>query len=170
MVFLSNEERVQLKVQHKRERDGRIRDRIKAVLLYDEGWSIPAIAKVLLLSDDAIRNHIIEYKESRKLKPQSGGSTEKLSFEQSAQLEEHLQRHTYLYVKDITAYVEGMFGITYTVHGLRNWLQRHGFSYKKPALIPGKADKEQQQKWLLEYKKLRRELTKDETICFMRLF
>ena len=80
MLFLSNEERVQLKVQHKRERDGRIRDRIKAVLLYDEGWSIPAIAKVLLLSDDAIRNHIIEYKESRKLKPQSGGSTEKLSF------------------------------------------------------------------------------------------
>ncbi|MBN1915040.1 MAG: hypothetical protein JW769_04050 [Parachlamydiales bacterium] len=54
--------------------------------------SIPAIAEALLLSDDAIRNHIIEYKESEKLKPQSGGSVEKLSFEQSVLLEEYLQR------------------------------------------------------------------------------
>jgi len=109
----------------------------------------------------------MEYKESKKLKPQSGGSVEKLSLEQSMRLEEHLQEHTYLYVKDIVAYVEATFEITYTVHGLRNWLQRHGFSYKKPALIPGKANKEQQQRWLLEYEKLRREITKEETICFM---
>lgn len=46
-------------------------------------------------------------------------------------------------------------------------MQRHGFSYKKPAFIPGKADKEQQLKWLLEYEKLRREISEDETICFM---
>jgi len=167
MIFLSDEERARLKVQHKRERDKRICDRIKAVLLYDEGWPIPAIAKVLLLSDDSIRNHIMEYKEFKKLKSQSGGSMEKFSLEQSAHLEAHLQKHTYLYVKDIVAYVEATFGITYTVHGLRNWLKRHGFSYKKPALIPGKADKEQQQRWLLKYNKLRKELSEDETICFM---
>ena len=83
MFFLDEKERDQLKAQHKRERDGRIRDRIKAVLLYDKGWSVPAIADALLLSDDAIQNHIIEYRESKKLKPQSGGSIEKLSFEQS---------------------------------------------------------------------------------------
>ena len=53
--FLSDIERTQLRVQHKRERDGRIRDRIKAVLLRDKGWSIPMIAEVLLLSDDAIQ-------------------------------------------------------------------------------------------------------------------
>ena len=167
MIFLSDKERVQLKFQHKRERDKRICDRIKAVLLYDKGWSIPAIAEALLLSDDTIRNHIIEYKEFKKLKPQSGGSMEKLSLKQSAQLEEHLQKHTYLYVKDIVVYVEATFGITYTVYGLRNWLKRHGFSYKKPALIPGKADKEQQLQWLLKYEKLRKELSEDETICFM---
>ena len=31
------------RAQHKRERDGRVRDRIKAVLLYDKSWSIAAI-------------------------------------------------------------------------------------------------------------------------------
>jgi hypothetical protein len=65
MTFLSDEERTQLKTQHKKERDGRIRDRIKAVLLCDKGWSIPQIAEALLLSDDAIREHIFEYRESK---------------------------------------------------------------------------------------------------------
>jgi len=137
------------------------------VLLRDKGWSIATIAEALLLSVDAIREHIVEYEESKKLKPKSGGSIEKLSIEQSAQLEEHLKSHTYLYVKDIVAYVSAQFGITYTIHGLRNWLKRHEFSYKKPAIVPGKADRERQEEWLAEYEKLRQGLPKDETICFM---
>jgi hypothetical protein len=35
MNFLTDQERAQLKSQHKQERDGRVRDRIKAILLYD---------------------------------------------------------------------------------------------------------------------------------------
>lgn len=167
MNFLTNSEREQLKLQHRRERDGRIRDRIKAVLLYDEGWSPKDIARVLLISDEAVRNHIDEYKACKKLKPESGGSTEKLSATQSQKLEVHLQTYTYLYVKDIVAYVEMTFGVLYTARGMRNWLQRHCFSYKKPAVVPGKANKEQQQDWLAKYEILRNTLPEDETICFM---
>jgi len=167
MIFLNDAERTQLKAQHKQERDGRIRDRIKAVLLFDKGWSIAAIAEALLISEDAIREHITEYKESKKLKPENGGSVEKLSLEQSEQLGQHLQRHTYLYVKDIIAYVQSVWSIMYSVPGMRGWLQRHGFSYKKPALVPGKANEEQQREWLAEYDKLKQSLPVDETICFM---
>jgi transposase len=167
MSFLTDEERLQLRVQHKRERDKRICDRIKAVLLHDKCWSIQQIAEALLLSDEAIRNHIEEYKISKKLKPESGGSIEKLSNKQSHQLETHLQEHTYLYVKDIVAYVQISFNTLYTIHGMRNWLQRHGFSYKKPAIVPGKANEQQQKEWIAEYEKLRNELPADETICFM---
>lgn len=39
MNFLSEQKRTQLKAQHRLERDGRIQDRIKAVLLFDEGWT-----------------------------------------------------------------------------------------------------------------------------------
>ena len=59
------------------------------------------------------------------------------------------------------------FGVTYTVPGLRSWLQRHGFSYKKPAVVPGKANKEQQQEWVAGYETLRQGLASDETICFI---
>src|ERR1700733_15153544 len=50
---------------------------------------------------------------------------------------------------------------------MRNWLQRHEFSYKKPALVPGKANEEQQKQWIAEYEKLKECLTAKETICFM---
>jgi transposase len=92
---------------------------------------------------------------------------EKLSKEQAKQLETHLQEHTYLYVKDIIAYVQATFRVIYTVPGMRTWLQRHGFSYKKPAVVPGKANKEQQERWLADYEKLRQGLPEDETICFI---
>ena len=94
MIFLSEQDRAQLRVQHKLERDGRIRDRIKAVLLSDEGWTPQQIAKVLLISDQAVREHIQEYKAFNKLKPESGGSEEKLSTEQSKRLMAHLEEYT----------------------------------------------------------------------------
>ena len=98
MIFLSDEERAQLRLQHKRERDKRVCDRIKAVLLFDKDWSIASIAEALLLSEDAICEHISEYKKSKKLKPEGGGSVEKLWAEQSKKLEEHLQCHIYLFL------------------------------------------------------------------------
>lgn len=167
MIFLTEQERAKLKLQHKQERDKRVCDRIKAILLYDEGWSPQQIAKVLLISDQAVRDHVDEYKASNKLKPENGGSKEKFLEQQSQELEAHLQKHTYLYTRDIIVYVQITFGFTYTVPGMNNWLHRHGFSYKKPAVVPGKSNKEQQEKWLTEYEKLRQGLPSDETICFM---
>src|SRR4029079_6045457 len=49
---------------------------------------------------------------------------------------------------------------------MRNWLHRHGFAYKKPAIVPGKANKERQAQWIREDHKLKQELQKEETICF----
>lgn len=142
--MLTDKEKEQLKTQHKQERDGRMRDRIKAVLLTDKGWSSEAIAEALLISDQAVRNHVRDYDVSRKLMPESGGSDEKMFEEQSKKLLSHLENHVYLFVKDIIAYVVSTFGLVYTVSGMRNWLHRHGFSYKKPAIVPGKANKKRQ--------------------------
>ena len=118
MVFLSDEERSQLRTQHKKERDKRICDRIKAILLYDKGWNIVQISEALLLSDDAIRRHIQEYKLVKKLKPENGGSEEKLSFKQTNELIDHLKLYTYLYTKDIAAYVKAVYMISYSISGM----------------------------------------------------
>jgi transposase len=166
MSFLTNQQKAELRARHKLERDRRICDRIKAVLLYDKGWSFEQIAEALLLSEGAIRNHIEEYQSDGKLIPSGGGSKEKLTERQSELLETHLSDVTYLYVKDIISYVYHRWKKRYTVAGMRNWLQRHNFSYKKPSLVPGKANLQQQEAWINAYQKLKANLPQNETICF----
>jgi len=165
--FLSQAERDALKAQHKKERDKRICDRIKAVLLFDKGWTYEEIAHVLLLSDEAIRQHVQEFQTSHKLKPENGGSTSKLNEQQTKVLLEHLQNHTYLYTKDIVAYIKTTFDVIYTIAGITSWLQAHDFSYKKPAVVPGKANREAQENWIKEYNELKNNLPPDEAICFI---
>ena len=165
--FLSEEERASLKKQHKKERDKRICDRIKAVLLRDKCWTWMQIAEALLLSEEVIRKHIKDYQTSKKLKPENGGSEEKLSSKQSQKLIDHLQTHTYLYTKDIVAYVRFTYGVAYSISGLCYWLKRNKFSYKKPSIVPGKANREIQENWISQYFKLKQDIKLDETICFI---
>ena len=56
--FLASEERLSLIRDHKLEKDGRKRDRMKFILLYNDGWSYAQIAKVLLLNDQTLRNYL----------------------------------------------------------------------------------------------------------------
>jgi hypothetical protein len=74
MPNLSSLERESLKAQHKKERDKRICDRIKAVLLFDKDWIYSEIADVLLLSDEAVCQHILDFQTEHKLKPKNGGA------------------------------------------------------------------------------------------------
>ncbi len=53
MNFLSDEEKAHLKALHKKESNGKTRDRIKAVLLYDKRWTFLEIADAEL-DDDPI--------------------------------------------------------------------------------------------------------------------
>ena len=167
MNFLDKKEKEDLQARHRLERDGKIRDRIKAVLLSDKGWSCEKIAEALLISERSIRNHISDYARSKKLEIQSKGSVEKLKMHEAKELIRHLEEHTYSYAKDIIPYVKSRWQVTYTVAGITSWLKRHGFSYKKPALIPGKADMRSQEKWIKQYSKLKNTLSEDETICFI---
>lgn len=166
-LLFSHQEREELKARHKVERDKRVCDRIKAVLLSDEGWTYRQIAHVLLLSEDAVQDHIKDFQLQKKLHTENGGSASRLSAAQAADIEKHLQKHIYLHAKDIVAYVKATYGIEYTVTGMTNWLNEHGFSYKKPSVIPGKADRETQKAWIEEYYKLKASLKSDEAMCFM---
>jgi hypothetical protein len=46
--FLSSEEQQELKQRHRKEKDRRTADRIKAVLMSNNGWSFREISKILL--------------------------------------------------------------------------------------------------------------------------
>lgn len=164
---LHKTERNELMLQHKAERDKRVCDRIKAVLMYDDGYVLEEIAKVLLLSHEGIRKHLIDYHKQEKLHTDNGGNYSKLTAEQKEALIQHLEKNNYVYARDIGLHIEKQYGISYTLTGVIKLLHRLGFSYKKPKLIPGKIDLDKQELFKLEYSLLKGNLAKSEAIYFM---
>lgn len=164
--ILTLPERHALIQRHRKERDGRVRDRIKAVLAYDEGYNYTQISRILLLDDETIRRYIDDYKREKKLDITSGGSYSKLNSDETVELMEHLKEIRYLYVKDICAYVWTTYRKKYSVSGLTKWLRVHEFSYKKAHGVPAKADKEKQEKFIEYYYRLKKKAGTKEPIYF----
>ena len=146
-IKLSPEQKSALEKQHKTERDGRVRDRIKAVLLHVEGWTQNQIAQALRIRLETVHDHLKDYQRDEKLKPTNGGSKTKLSDDQTSAFIQHLDTHTYLKVSEICAYVLRTYQIIYSVSGMTEWLHSHGFSYKKPKGTPLKADPQKQKEF-----------------------
>lgn len=166
MEKLSELERRELTIQHRKERDKRVCDRIKAVLAYDAGYSYSEIARLLLLDDESIRRHIKDYWGDKILSPENGGSEAKLSSTEGRALIEHLCQKTYLYIKDICRYVRKNHGKYYSVSGMRKWLRSKHFRYKKPHAVPTKADNIAQQSFIEFYTKLKSQAGTTEPIYF----
>jgi len=166
-VLLSPEDREQLLRQHKKERDKRVADRLKAVILRDDDWSLRAIAEALLISEEGVRQHLLDYAASGKLKPENGGSDSYLSEAQGAALIAHLESHLYAKASEIAAYVHATFGIRYSVRGMTDWLKRHDFTFHQPCGVPAKADAEAQKAFVAWYEKLKADLGDDDQITFL---
>jgi transposase len=165
--ILTSKERENLIKRHRKERDKRVCDRIKAVLAYDDGYGYSEIARILLLDDETIRRHIEDYLSKKKVNPENGGSVSKLNEVETQGLIQHLSEITYLYVKDICFYVKKTYQKSYTISGMTKWLHANGFSYKKPHAVPAKANKEQQAEFIEYYNNLKEKAGKKEPIYFV---
>ncbi len=166
-IILTPEQKIALESRHKNTRDARECDRIKAVLLASEGWSVPFIAQALRKNEYTINRHLKDYLTREKLKPENGGSESHLSDEQTQQLVEHISGHTYAHAGQIVAYISERWSIKYTVSGLIKWLHQQKFSYKKPKGIPHKADADKQDDFVEHYEALKASLPKDQVVLFM---
>lgn len=166
MMMFTATEISELKLQHKTERDSRVSDRIKAVILHSKGWSNIAIAEALLIHVDTVGDHLRDYFGSRKLKPENGGSKSHLNEAETAELISHIEANTYTNTAAICAYILAQYGVIYTVAGLTNWLHNHNFSYKQPKGTPAKADPKAQEAFIAEYEQLMASTPLDEPIVF----
>ena len=164
---LTAEQKTDLEQQHRVEGDGRVRDRIKAVLLKSEGWTNDAIAQALRIHPDTVSEHIRDWSSEQKLKPDNGGSFSKLSAEQTKKLDRHLMEKCYTKVRDICLIVAQSFGVHYTVSGMTKWLKEHGFKYKQPKATPAKLDPQKQAEFIEYYFTLLEKTPASEPIVFM---
>ena len=166
-ITLTIEEKSSLELRHKAARDSRECDRIKAILLRSESWTVININQALRISPSTVTQHIIDYLEKQKLKPENGGSKSYLNAEQSAFMIRHITENLYVNSADIIEFIFHKFNIQYTVAGLTKWLHRVGFSYKQPKGVPHKCDLEQQAIFIDHYQSLRDNFPADEHILFM---
>lgn len=168
MKALTSRQKEKLTLQLKKTRDVSERNRLCVILGYDEGFSAEVLSKTLKIGLSTVFCYLKEYSEQGKTENnEKGGSEGKLSKEEEASLEQHLEEITYLKLKDICAYVESVYKVKYSWSGMAKWLKTRGFVSKKPKKVPGNASPEQQEEFIKEYQKLKESLGPNEEIHFV---
>lgn len=164
-IHLTQQEKEALELRHSQSQERKEGDRIKAVLLRSEGWTVPMISQALRLHESTIIRHLNDYR-SGKLNNQSGGTSSDLSDIQTNEVIAHLEERTYHSVHEIVSYVKSTFGVTYSIPGMNKWLHRNEFSYKKPKGYPHKANREQQAEFIKTYQSLKNTLNPEDSVYF----
>lgn len=167
---LTAEELAELRKAHRSTRDKREADRIKAVVSLATGWSAEQVAEILQVDANTVRNHFKSYRRGgidALCQVAYRGSAAALDEAQLAWLDAHLQSHLYITAKQVAAMVEEQFGVCYTESGMTALLHRLGFVYKKPTLVPGKADPDAQREFLDTYETIKKTKGAEDPIYFI---
>lgn len=148
-----------LKLLHRKQKDRRAADRIKAIVLLGTGWTLKAVSEALLLDTETLRSYVNKYREgkiNKVLELNYKGSESRLTNEEKSELKIHLMEYTHTDVKSIIAHVKKKYDVMYKATGMRNILSELGFVYKKPKLIPNNSDPDATMKYLQRYEEIRR--------------
>jgi transposase len=158
--FLTPEQRSELFHELKVERHAKFSDRIKTILLLDDGEKYSDIAKFLFLDEGTIRNYRKRYVEGGILglvTDLHSGKRCHLSDIEKVQLSNFLQTKLCMDTKEIIEFIKNKFDVSYSVSGVTALLHCLGFTYKKTKAVPGKANKEAQELFIIEYGRLKSE-------------
>jgi transposase len=168
--FLTRNQKDILKARHRHERDKRLCDRIKSILLLDEGWSYPQVAHALLLDDDTIKRYYKTYSEDGKdalLNLNYTGKACRLTQSQLEQLKIYVKEEAPTSAKQVVNFAKNHFGACYTPSAMVALLHRLNFTYKKPKLIPGKVNEEAKKLFSQELQKLKEELSQTDQLLYL---
>jgi transposase len=170
-IKLNNDEIKELKKFHRTLKDGKSRDRIKAILLLDKGYSGREVAEILLLDENTISNWKKRYLERANITDyifnECRGYEGKLSSKEEFLVSQYVEEQLITDSKLIRIFIEDSFGKNYSKSGVIDLLHRLGFSYKQTTLIPSKMDPEQQKAFKTAYEEFANNLKEDEAIVFM---
>jgi transposase len=168
--FLTSEQVQVLKQSHKGTREKRLADRIKAVLMLNFGFTHDQISQALLLDETTIRRHVEKFQTEGiegLLECHFTGGQSRLTSIQETELKTFLKENTKRTAMEIVSHIQKTYGVKFTVIGATKLLHRLGFSYKKPKIIPGKADQQKQIEFLTKYEEIKANLKEKDEIYFL---
>lgn len=139
-------------------------------MFLNRGFSYEQTAQLLLLDDSTVRTYYQEYEQGGLdilIADCYIGRKPTLTAKQEHFLKLHLRIRTYLTTQEVAVYVTDRFGIKYSVGGMTKLLHRLGFAYKKPKVVPGKADALKQAEFLKTYQNLKETKNSEDQIYFV---
>src|SRR5262249_16561601 len=166
-LILTQDQINELRRAHRACKDKREADRIKAIYSLAVGHSIQEVTSILMIDEETLRNYVKRYQEGgiqKLITDNYKGSSAKLSAAELEELDLHLQQKTYLAVEAIITHVKQTYNVEYSQSGMTDLLHRIGFTYKKSKLVPAKADAEEQEQFLVEVEKTRKNKGKNDPL------
>src|ERR1700678_2544664 len=121
-----------LRRAHRRAKNKRDADRIKAIYSLAIGHSVAQVASILMIDEETVRNYRDSYEKggiNELLKNNHKGSECKLSAEETEFLRFELQTNIHLTTQSVIDFVRNAFGVQYTPSGMRDALHRLGYEY-----------------------------------------
>lgn len=156
---LSPEQISELRIAHRKEREKRPADKIKAVILLGTGWTLQQVSEALLLDEETLRGYVSRYKSGglkKLLKAIYMGRAAILTADERNWLSVHVENNIYAKASDIQWSLYQYTGRRLSIRTMTRTLGQLGFSYKKTKLVPGKASAEAQRKFIVYYAQLKK--------------
>jgi transposase len=167
---LNTEELVILTEMHRACKDKKTADRIKTILMLNNGFTYLQISEILLIDERTINRY-------KKLYLNQGvdgliadnyqGGFMKMTDEQISRLKEKIESIPFATAAEVCEFVWKEFGIRYTAQGMVKTLHRLGYSYKKTCPIPGKHDRGKQEAFVRKYNEEFKVLPDNEKVYFL---
>jgi len=166
---LTTDQLNELRRVHRRTKNKRAADRIKAVYSLAVGHNISQVASILMIDEETLRNYRDRYKSggvSALLKDNYKGSACKLTEAEIELLKIELESTIHLSTQSVVTYAKKEFDIKYTQSGMRDLLHRIGYEYKKPKLVPGNPDHDAQEIFAQQYEEFMHSKANDMEVLF----
>jgi transposase len=148
----------------------RLARRANALILLDRGMSCVAVAEVLLLDDDTIRDwHKLYEQAGTESLAEFGyrGRTPRLSEAQQDRLRAWITATLPRTICEVGAWIEAEFGIVYDSRsGLVKLLHRLGMEHHRPQEIARKLDPAKQRAFIAFYAALLTQMQADDVVLF----
>lgn len=159
-----------LRQRHRKLKEKRLADRLKAVYLLGKGWTALQVSEALLVDEDTVRNwfHLYEAGGLDKLLHwQVGGSKPYLSGMQQVTLKRQMTDKLFSTCKAVGESIRQQFQVVMAPRSVSALLGRLGFSHKKAKVMPGKADAAAQERFIAHWETLKAGLGEQDDVYFM---
>lgn len=167
--FLTRDQVSELRQAHRKMRDKKVADRIKAIIALNSGWSYTEVAEILLLDEVTMRRYVQQFQQKGidgLLEYRYTGGVGRLTLEQEAAVKNYFTLFTPQTTTEVVAYLKAQYGKEYTITGANKLMHRLGFSYKKPKRMGGKVNLEKQEEFKKQYEEIKKNLGPHDRIYF----